>query len=224
MSYAFLREKGLNPGTVIDVGVADGTQELYAAFSESFFLLVEPLSEYDHEIGGILRKYQGKRVRAVAGPSTGVVSFNVHRDHLAGSSLLKETMGSVADGYEVSVPMVRLDDLVEEHCLTAPYLLKVDVQGAELGVLDGAPNVLRNSDAVALEVSLFQFMRGAPEFYEVIAYMKERGFVVYDIVPAWNRPLDGALGQADVIFVPQNGPLRADHAYAAVKNPDSSST
>ena len=38
---------GFQPGTVIDVGVAYGTFELYEKFPETNFLLVEPLIEYE---------------------------------------------------------------------------------------------------------------------------------------------------------------------------------
>jgi len=216
-SYAFLRERGVAPRTVIDVGVADGTPELHAVFPEAFFLLIEPLTEYDHDIVRILRKYKGKHIRAAAGRESGTVTFNIHPNHIAGSSLYKETMGSAADGHEIEVAMVRLDDVASENNLVPPYLLKVDVQGAELDVLDGAQNILSDCEAVVLEVSLFQFMRGQPEFCEVIAYMKEREFVPYDIHPGWNRPLDGALGQVDVIFVPENCSLREDHSYGATE-------
>ncbi|MHB1345467.1 MAG: hypothetical protein ACYCX3_14095 [Thermoleophilia bacterium] len=36
---------GLEPATVIDVGAADGTHELYSAFPSAKRLLVEPLAE-----------------------------------------------------------------------------------------------------------------------------------------------------------------------------------
>ena len=35
-----------------------------------------------------------------------------------------------------------------------------------------------------LEGSLFEFMKGAPQLYDVVSYMKGRGYVAYDIVLA----------------------------------------
>ncbi len=43
---AHARARGLRPGTLIDVGVAHGTPELYAAFPDARLLLVEPLADY----------------------------------------------------------------------------------------------------------------------------------------------------------------------------------
>lgn len=90
----------------------------------------------------------------------------------------------------------------------------MDVQGAELDVLDGALRALENTEVVTLEVSLFEFMKGAPQFTDVVLYMKKHGFVAFDIIHGWNRPLDNALGQIDVVFVKEKGIFRKDHSYA----------
>ena len=64
---------------------------------------------------------------------------------------------------------------------------------------------------------MFEFMQNSPQFHDVIFYMKQRGFVAFDIIPGWNRPLDNALGQVDIIFVKENGSFRQDHVYATVE-------
>jgi len=216
-SYALLKGLGFEPRTVIDVGVAAGTSTLYAAFPDAYFLLVEPLSMFEPQLQSILETHRGSYVLAAAGAETGRVTFNVHTHYLEGSSLFKEAMGPDADGEEIEAPLIRLDDVVEERGLSGPFLIKVDVQGAELEVLQGAPRTLAGAEAVALEVSLFQFLKSAPEFHEVIAFMKVRGFVAFDILLAWNRPLDNALGQVDIVFVKENGRFRKDHSFATVE-------
>jgi FkbM family methyltransferase len=216
-SYALLRGLGFRPATVVDVGVGTGTMELYRTFPESYFLLLEPLKECEPDLISILGRYKGSYVLAAAGASPGQVTFNVHKNHLHGSSLYKESMGAEADGQEVTVPMVRIDDVLKDKQLKGPYLIKVDVQGAELDALAGAQKALSEADVVVLEVSLFQFMKGAPQFYDVVAYMKQRDFVAYDIIPGWNRLLDNALGQVDIVFVKDKGIFRQDHSYSTVE-------
>jgi hypothetical protein len=61
-----------------------------------------------------MKQYQGTWLQAAAGSKPGQVTFNVHKNHLDGSSLYKESMGTEADGYEVTVSMVRVDDVLGE--------------------------------------------------------------------------------------------------------------
>jgi FkbM family methyltransferase len=216
-SYSLLHELGFRPKIVVDIGVATGTKELYTAFPESFFLLIEPLREFESDLKQILKEYKGSYVLAAAGSSAGQMTFNVHKDHLDGSSLYKETMGAVADGYEIAVPTIRIDDILRAKELKGPYLIKIDVQGAELEALEGAQKTLLESEVVVLEVSMFEFMKGAPQFFDVVLYMKNHGFVAYDIIHGWNRPLDNALGQIDIVFVKEDGRFRQDHSYSTLE-------
>lgn len=205
---------GLTPLTVIDVGVANGTFPLYNTFPGAFHLLVEPLDEHRSSIESILRQYNGSFVIAAAGAMAGQVELNVHADHLDGSSILKEQMGSEYDGLQRIVPMITIDSLVKDKKLKSPFVIKVDVQGFELDVMKGSEGTLSGTELVLMEVSLFKFMKGAPEIFDVISYMKRQGFVVYDIYGGSVRPLDGALGQIDMAFVKENGFFRQDHRYA----------
>lgn len=216
-SYLHLKELGINPKTIIDVGVANGTPDLYKAFPDSYYLLIEPSFEFETSIIGILKLVEGEYILAAAGNENKEIEFHFHHDHPSGSSLYNETMGKAADGTPRRVNMFRIDDYVKGKNFASPYLLKADVQGAELLVLDGCTEILPNVEIIVLEVSFFQFMKGQPEFYEVVIYMKKIGFVAYDIELAWNRPLDNALGQLNIVFVKENSPLRANHSYSSAK-------
>ncbi len=213
--YDHLTSKGFQPDVILDVGVATGTPDLYDAFPHAYLMLVEALGVFEPDLNAILSKRQGSYVVAAAGSTVGEVMFNQHSYRLDGSSLYKESMGEVADGIQVTVNQIRLDDLVRERELTGGFLIKVDVQGAELDVLGGAEEVLKNTEVVVLEVSLFEFMKGAPQFAAVVAFMSDRGYVAYDMVHGWNRPLDNALGQIDIVFVKDTGPFRKEHRYAS---------
>jgi FkbM family methyltransferase len=204
---------GFRPGTVVDVGVAYGTPELYAAFPGSRHLLVEPLAEYEEALGILARRHGAEVVLAAAGPEPGTTTINVHRAP-ALSSTLGGWRGASDQGSPREVPVVRVDDVVAERALPGPYLLKVDVEGGELAVLDGAPRVLGESELVLLEVSLFELVPGAPLLHDVVAYMRERGFVVYELFGGHVRPLDGALAMINLAFVQEGGLFRRDQTYA----------
>ena len=209
-----VKRVGFEPATVIDVGVAYGTPELYDAFPGARFLLVDPLEEYAEAIGLLTRRLaHAEWVQAAAGPEPGTIEMNVHQAP-ALSSTLGHWKGQDDGGRPRTVPVVRIDDLVAERDLPAPFAIKADVEGAELRVLDGAAKTLERTELVLLEVNFFQFLPGQPEFPDVVAYMRERGFVPYDFYGGHLRPLDGALAQTNVAFVREDGRFRGSDAFA----------
>ena len=210
---AHVARLGFAPATVIDVGVAWGTPELYQAFPRARFLLVEPLSEYGAAIAAITARYDAEHVLAAAGREPGTTTINVHRSPTL-SSTLGHWRGHDDGGRPREVPVVRVDDLVADRDLTGPFLVKVDVEGGELAVLDGASEVLRSSELVLLEVNLFEFLPGQPQLADVVAYMREHGFVAYDFYAGHLRPLDEALAMVNMAFVKEHGRFRVSHDFA----------
>lgn len=209
-----LKDTGFYPGTIIDIGVAYGTPGLYGIFKDAKYMLIEPLAEWEAVCEDICDKYNAEYIIAAAGKESGVITINVHPD-LSGSSTYNETEGEHVDGSSREVNVVTVDELFVERNLKAPVIIKIDVQGAELDVLEGAKDVLGVSEIIILEVSLFQFFREGPQFYDIVHYMKQYGFVVYDIFGGDNRLLDNALGQIDLVFVKENGLFRKSHDYAS---------
>ncbi len=208
------RALGLAPATVLDVGVADGTPALYDTFPDARLLLFEPLVEYQATLERIVRERPGASYElAAASAERGELTLNVHPD-LVGSSAYLEREDSDVNGHPRKVPTVTLDDVCAARGATGPYLIKIDVQGAELDVLRGATRVLRETELVLLEVSLLEFFAGGPVLADVLAFMAERSFSAYDVCDLAYRPLDGAMSQLDIAFVRSGGPLRRHHFYA----------
>ena len=214
------KRAGVLPATVIDVGAAFGSfsRSCHEVFPQARCLLIEPLVEYVPSLTKVVDQIPGASYEiAVAAAEERTASLNVHQD-LVGSSLYRESeVGTGVNGVPREVRAVTLDRLVVERQVSPPFLLKVDVQGAELDVLDGGQETLNGSELVILEVSLFQFFENGPLLHDVVAYMHSKGFVAYDVIGLQYRPLDRALSQIDIVFVKENGPLRRQHFYATPK-------
>ena len=215
--FSGLVAAGLAPRTILDVGAAlgDWSHTAAQAFPAARVVLVEPLAEFTPVLRSLAAGLAtADVVEAAAGATAGERTLNVHAD-LVGSSLLRESEGPQVDGVPRTVRTVALDGLAKELELEPPYLLKLDVQGAELDVLAGATGVVGDSLAIHAEVSFFPFFEGGATFEAVVAALRERGFVVYDVLNLSRRPLDGALAQADLLFVPEESPTRRMHSYAS---------
>jgi len=123
-----LTRLGFKPQTVIDVGVAYETPELYQEFHDANILLIEPLVEFEPFLRKICASYKAQYVLAAAGETAGMAVLNVHSDRF-GSSSFKEVEGPSVDGARREVPIVTVDQVCSEKNLRGPYLIKVDVQG-----------------------------------------------------------------------------------------------
>ena len=185
------QQNGLNPKTVIDVGVATGTPELYETFPQAFHLLIEPLIENQ----SYLEAWKAKLahcdyILGAAAQNSGHLKINVHPD-LVGSSLYKEAEGEAVDGVEREISTITLDEASQQFHCSGPYLIKI-----------------------VLEVSFFEFFKGAPTAWDYFQFMSDRGFVIYDIFDISYRLLDRAMSQANVAFVPAQSIYRQNHVYA----------
>jgi FkbM family methyltransferase len=209
LALAQLQAVGLTPNTVIDIGVAQGTPELYAAFPKARYILVEPLVEFEKDLIQICSQLRGEYFVAAAGAQSGSMLLQVN-----GSATSRVGSHRPDSGAEVRrVPVVTVDTIAACKAIDRPVLIKADVQGAELDALRGAEETLRATEAVVLEVSLFEFQRGWPQLWDVVDYMHGRAFVVYDICGGHCRPYDGALAQLDLVFVREGGMFRRYHGY-----------
>lgn len=207
---------GLMPATVIDVGAAYGTFTLrcHRIFPKARYILIEPLQEYGPHLERVTKTIpKSEYVVSAAAARQGEVSINVHPD-LAGSSMYFEKEDSDVNGVPRRLMADTIDNFCENRNAVGPYLIKADVQGGELEVLSGAKRVLKETEYAILEVSLFQFFIGGPQFYEVVHYMKSCGFVVYDIFDIQYRPFDHAMSQVDLAFVREKGRFRHQQIYA----------
>jgi FkbM family methyltransferase len=210
------KKAGLSPGTIIDVGAAYGAFDLqcYKLFPNAAYVLIEPLAEYKTHLQTVTRSIPDARlIFAAAAANPGEVTINVHPDWV-GSSLYIEDEATDVNGVPRTVPAVPLDQIARDANLIAPFLIKIDVQGAELDVLLGAEATLQATELIILEASFFEVFKGGPQFYDIVTFMKSKGFVAYDLFGLQYRPLDNALSQVDVVFVKEGGIFRKYHYYA----------
>jgi FkbM family methyltransferase len=207
-----VKNLGIRPRTVFDVGVATGTNGYYGAFEDVRYVLIEPLEESAPFMKQIVETYPGSiAIQAAAGPEAGEQDFMIC-PKLSGSSFLLKRRGATVR----RVPVVTLDGVVQEHALEGPFVIKLDVQGFELEVLKGAVQTLRQTDILILEASLWADRkgRGMVKLADLISWLDGRGFVLYDIANLARRSVDAAMTELDLVFCPADSPLRNNRAYS----------
>lgn len=95
-----------------------------------------------------------------------------------GVSIYKEKSNYFENATTIDVPMYRLDDIVPIEANLD--FLKMDVQGAEIDVLEGANKLIPTIKWIFLEVSFVNLNEGAPLFDDVYMYLRNLGYRITD--------------------------------------------
>jgi FkbM family methyltransferase len=108
--------------------------------------------------------------------------------------------GSAYVGREI-VTMTRFDRVAEPYLEGArrPFL-KIDTQGFEWAVLDGARDMLPRLCGVLCEMSLVPLYSGQHLWKDVLARLEHEGFALWALQTGFTDPQDGRTLQADGIF------------------------
>ncbi len=209
--YAFriLERYGFHPSMVFDIGVAYGTFELYRAFPDAFYHLIDPTPESMRHMERLQHKLHCQLHPVALGNRDGEVDIEIRPD-IQAATLLDDVSERAVVRHD-RVPMRRFDALIGD--IARPSLCKIDVQGAELMVLEGMSKSLCKMDALIVETSTIASLKDGPEVHDIVHFLHDHGFVVADIVGMARRPLDGATAQLDILFLPGDSPMRSDRRW-----------
>lgn len=83
-----------------------------------------------------------------------------------------------------SVETTRLDDI---KGLARPDYVKIDVQGAELMVLENGIETLRQTMVLETEVEFLPLYKGQPLFAEIQLFMQSQGFMLHKLIEVAGR-------------------------------------
>jgi FkbM family methyltransferase len=204
--------RGLKIRTVIDGGAAEGewTRMIKALAPDARVLMVEPRDDAQASLRSTAAELKDVQLAQVLlGAEERLVTFNESAHQ---SSMLNAADGT-AFGRQRQAQMASIDALMDRYHLEPLDLIKLDLQGYELEALRGAGRALAATQLLILEVSFLPILKDLPLAAEVIAFMSERGFQLYDILGLWHRPLDGALAQGDFAFIRKDHPMIRDGSW-----------
>lgn len=101
----------------------------------------------------------------------------------------KSSVHSRTDSYSTGhlvekrrIPVTTLDALAEKNGFRPPFGLKIDTEGFERQVIEGAPNFLRETQFVIAEVVVAEVYEDSYSFADFVGLMDENGFSLYDIL------------------------------------------
>jgi FkbM family methyltransferase len=145
--------------------------------------------------------------RTAVGDQDGEVNVNI-----AGNSVSSSILPMLDAHYEAAAgsayvasertPLVRLDSVAERYLSSdSRSFIKIDTQGFEWQVLDGAPETLQRAHGVLLEMSLVSLYEGQRLWRDLIERMETTGFTLWAIQTGFVDPRNGRTLQVDGIFL-----------------------
>jgi FkbM family methyltransferase len=196
--------------TIIDVGANDGGygRQLRRGGFEGAILSFEPL-EKEHSRLELLARDDDKwfvAPRMALGNSTGYIEIHV-AGNSASSSILPMNISHENAAPESKyigtqrIKLQRLDDV--RHAIidqSEHLLLKIDTQGFEMSVLEGAEQILSRVDGVQLELSLTQLYDGQVLYVEMIQWLRSKGLHLWNLIPGFVDPRSARLLQCDGVL------------------------
>jgi FkbM family methyltransferase len=205
----FLEHHEIN--TVLDVGANRG-QFAKGLFQSGFtgqIVSFEALPHIFEELGEAARAYGESWTiapRCALSDEEGTVQFHVTKQN-SSSSMLKpaelscDMSGIFSVTETIDVDSRRLDRLVEEIGINSTNIfLKLDVQGGEKKVLEGATELMPHVRGVILEMSLQSLYDGQALANELDDILIEQGFKFWDSQPVFRNTQTGRLIQYDGIY------------------------
>lgn len=208
-----LKGAGFRPAVWVDVGAHQGEVA-------DLFLQIWPQSTgvcLEGQAGPLRRlqeRFQNKpniRIVAKLAGASAKKEVVLHGQETS-ASILEENVNPQAGRQEVEMTTLDLE-LGGDPALNGPKLIKIDTQGYELEILEGAETTLKTTEVLILELNFIEIHKGVPLGDEIIRWLRDKGFCVFDITGITRRPKDRTLWQADFVFVPEKSFLRTDKSY-----------
>jgi FkbM family methyltransferase len=213
--FEILIEKKYTPKCIFDIGANNGTwtQETLKYFPNSNYYLFEPQSYLINEMQSKFPTLNNVQLFNVGvGNQDGELLFTIHdRDDSCSFDITQEE--ATKHGFkQIKTPIVRLDSFIDQNNLDLPDLLKIDAEGFDIEVLEGAQNTIqKNVQIILVEVAIMN-KKFRNDIYSVINYMDKLGFVVFDITDL-NRPFNNkVLWLCEFVFIKKGGLLDIDYS------------
>lgn len=196
---------------ILDIGANTGqfAQDIRQAGYKNKIVSFEPLSDAYFALLKNIKKDNDwlAHDRCAIGDYDGVVEINIAGNSVSSSILpMHQTHINAAPDSSFfaseQVPIFKLDTIADKYIKDANNIfLKIDTQGFEWKVLDGAAGMLINVQAILVELSLTPLYEGQHLWQDMVSRLECLGFTLRTIFPGFVDVKTAQTLQIDAIFV-----------------------
>jgi len=145
--------------------------------------------------------------RAAVGNYNGIIDINISKNSVSSSILPMLKSHSDAEKNSMYIksektPIITLDSVADSYLdKFSNCFIKIDTQGYESQVLDGAFKTLKRAKGVLCELSLVQLYKGQDIWKDLILRLEKEGFVLWSLERGFTDNRDGRTLQMDGLFL-----------------------
>ena len=202
-----LKTRGFNPKYIIDVGCGYGqwTKKLFKFYPSSNYLLFDADKNNKENLNN-LKKNNNKldyKICLLSNDNKNYKFYNMGY----GSSIFEEQTSHKRNVEEILSTTLdqELPDELQNH---SNNLIKLDVQGSEIKILEGLLDKINYFEVIILEVSVHNYNKDSPLFDEVMNFMYNKNYRLYDLFDLKRLGSNESfLVQFDCVFVRNNSEL-----------------
>jgi FkbM family methyltransferase len=204
----YLNQHNIN--IVFDIGANIGqfAQELRSTKYSGDIVSFEPLSDAHSHLAKIAKNDDKWRVhaRSAVGDFTGQIQINVAGNSVSSSVLpMLDAHSSAALGSAYisseTTPISTLDSVASDYLKENSRLfIKIDTQGYEWQVLEGAEKTLKLACGLHLELSLVSLYGGQRLWRDIVERLDLEGFDIWNINKGFTDSRNGRVLQIDATF------------------------
>jgi FkbM family methyltransferase len=205
----YLNPNELDSLFIVDIGANRGDffNECCDIFNQTKIkgILVEPIPEcFDILIEKFSRNHNVRIYNNAVSDNNGIVEFFINKfDETSSLLKIKEEMKELSFvntklNRVINIETLKLDDILKNNTEIID-LLKIDVQGTEHKVLNGAVNSSKFIKYIWTEVSFKALYEGSSTFQEVYDKLLSLGFILLEITEGHRAP-NNELLQANCLF------------------------
>ncbi|NEV93953.1 FkbM family methyltransferase [Psychroflexus sp. YR1-1] len=212
--FTILINQNYYPETIYDIGANKGTwtKECLKYFPDATYYLFEPQINLKTDLDLLFKKHKNIHLFSVGvGHVNDELNFTMHKRDDSCTFSFSEQEAQNRGFNQIKAPIVKLESFVKENNLKTPSILKIDAEGLDLKVLEGASNLLNNVEIIMVEVGI---MNGRIKNSALIMsnYLDEKGFKLFDITDI-NRPFSNkVLWLCEFVYIKKNGKLDKNYA------------
>ena len=205
--FVWLRNRNIN--TILDVGANTGqfARMIHQALPSAMIYSFEPLGDCYEELVMSMKDVRNFRAFKFA-LGGGQFETHMHRSEFSPSSsilqmgeLHRQAFPQTSRTKEERISVRALDDVVPDLECDDNLLIKLDVQGYEDRVINGARKVLARASVLIVETSFERLYDDQPLFDAIFDMLRQLDYKYHGSLSQLRNPLDGSVLQADSIFI-----------------------